>query len=294
MGTAPAMTDGPSEEDARPLLRFGWMAKGLLFVIIGLLSLELARRGNASEEADQKGALEALAGAPVGRAAVFAVSIGLLFYAAWQVWAAIVQDGDDETDVDDVIHQLTRIGWVGLAGLYAMLATTGIQIALDGESAASSESGGPTSPSGFTGRLLEWPGGRWLVAAVGVATIAVGLYQLRKGLGRDFLDDIDTSGLGSRARRILSVLGVTGFVARAVLMATGGWLLVDAALLRDPDRAAGLDDSLRALTDAPGGRWLLTAVGLGLISAGVYDAATFRRQRIDEAEEQRFERTGGG
>ena len=82
---------------------------------------------------------------------------------------------------------------------------------------------------------------------------------------------------------MLAWLGTAGFVARALAVATAGSLFVIAALDRDPQRAAGLDDSLHALAGAPGGRMLLTATGLGLIAAGVYDMVTFRRQRIDDA-----------
>ena len=272
-----------TQDHVRPVLRFGWLAKGALFVIIGVLSLELVRRGYSSEDADQQGALEALSTAPVGRVAVFAVSAGLLLYAIWQVWSAVVQDGDDDGDVDNAIHQLKRVGWVGLAGVYALLASTGISIALKGESAAEDDPDGPTSPTGLSSRLFELPGGRVLVAIIGIGTIAVALYQLQKGMRRDFLDDIDTAGLGAGHRRLLTILGAAGFAARATLMGTAGWLFIDAALVRNADRAAGLDESLRTLTDAPGGQLLLAATGLGLIAAGAYDMMTFRRQRIDEA-----------
>jgi hypothetical protein len=41
--------------------RVGWVAKGLLFVVIGLIGLDIARRGWSSEDADQRGALATIA-----------------------------------------------------------------------------------------------------------------------------------------------------------------------------------------------------------------------------------------
>lgn len=269
---------GDAEDAARPALRFGWIAKGLLFVVIGLLSMELARRGYSSEQADQSGALETIAEAPAGRALVLTVSVGLLFYALWQVWAALVQDSDG------LVHLAKRVGWVGLGLAYGLLAVTGIQIGLSdsGSSRTSSSGGGPTSPSGIAQRLFEIPGGRALVVAVGIGTALVGAYQLRKGIVGDFFDDIVSDDLDRRHRWALRAAGTAGFCARALVLGIAGWLFVDAARKYNPERAAGLDDSLRALASVPHGRVLLLVTGVGLVAAGVYDMTTFRRQRIDE------------
>ena len=252
----------------------------LLVAAIGLLALELVRRGFSSADTDQRGALDALADVPGGRVLVFVVSLGLGLYACRQVWAAVISDRDRPDDVDEAIHNAKRVGWVGLAVVYVLLASTGITIALDGEQAADKEGEGSTSPTGLTARALEWPGGRVAVAIVGAATIAVAGYQFWKGVRQGFLDDIDDADLGPARRRLLAVLGTAGFIARALAIATAGTLFVTAALTRDPQRAAGLDDSLHTLAGAPGGRVLLTATGLGLVAAGLYDMATFRRQRL--------------
>ncbi len=271
-----------AEANAQTALQVGWLAKGFVFVVIGLLGLEVAWRGFSTNDADQKGALEALVEYPVGRVAVFAVSIGLLAYAAWQVWAAITQDHeDDEMDPGELIHQLKRVGWIGLGLVYALLAVTGVQIALK-ENGSSQTNGGPTSPSGLASRLMDLPAGQILVGTVGLGTMAVGLYQLIKGLRRNFLDDIETASLQEWQVRALRLLGATGFIARASLMGVAGWLLVDAARKHAPERAAGIDQSLDALAGAPGGQVLLAMCSLGLIAAGAYDMLTYRRQRVDE------------
>lgn len=266
-----------AEGTARPALMFGWIAKGLLFLIIGVLGLELARRGYSSEDADQTGALATIAGAPAGRALVFAVSIGLMLYAAWQIWAAIVQESDG------ALHVLKRIGWVGLSLVYGLIAVTGLQIAIEGGGAAQTSGGdsGPTSPTGLTQRLFEIPFGRIVVVGIGIGTVLVGLYQMYKGVVGEFLDDIETDDIDGTTRTGLRALGTVGFTARATLLGIAGWLFVDAARNYDPERAAGIDDSLRTLASVPHGRILLALCGLGLAAAGLYDMVTFRRQRID-------------
>ncbi len=279
--TATDDTGVDAEEAARPALRYGWVAKGFLFVIIGALAVEISRQGFSRKDADQAGALATLADAPAGRILVGAVSVGLLLYAVWQVWAAVVQESDG------VLHLLKRIGWVGLALVYGLLAVTGLQIALDGGSSSGGAAGsgsdqGPTSPTGLTARLFEVPGGRLLVAAVGIGTAVVGLYQLVKGAKGDFFDDIESDDLSGWHRLALRTMGTVGFAARALVLGIAGWLFVDAARRYDPERAAGIDQSLRILGTAPLGRVLLAVCGIGLAAAGLYDIITHRRQRIDE------------
>lgn len=262
---------------ARPVLSAGWLAKGLLFVIIGTLAIEIARSGYATERADQRGALAALAEAPAGRILVLAVSVGLLLYASWQAWTAVVDDGTKPIDI------AKRIGWVGLAIVYALLAETGLRIALGGASRSSDSAGGPTSPSGLTRRLLEVPGGRYLIVLIGVGVGVVAAYHLWKGISGDYLDDIATDTTGRLHRLGLRIAGAVGFVARASVLAIAGWLFLDAGWSFRPDRAAGMDESLRALSTAPLGQLLLVVTGFGLSTAGLYDMVTFRRQRIDDS-----------
>lgn len=56
----------PDTRSARRVLRFGWIAKGVVFVVIGALAIEIARRGASGQATDQKGALREIASAPLG------------------------------------------------------------------------------------------------------------------------------------------------------------------------------------------------------------------------------------
>ncbi len=266
-----------THDDARAALSIGWLAKGLIFVVIGVLAIEIARRGFSGEDADQTGALTSLSTVGGGRLVVAALSFGLVGYAVWQLWSAI------RSDATDPFGLARRAGWVGLAVVYSLLAHTGLMIAWHGPSRAGGGDDGPTSPSGFAVRAFELPLGRPLIGLVGCATIGVGVYNAWKGLSGDHLDDLDTTDTSSRHRSMLRVLGVAGFAARGLLLGIAGWLFVDAARSYQPERAAGLDDSLRELSEVTLGTTLLTLTGAGLIAAGLYDMVTFRRQRVGGA-----------
>ncbi len=132
----------------------------------------------------------------------------------------------------------------------------------------------------MTTRLFDLPGGRVATVVIGIGTIVVGVYHLWRGVDGEFLDDIRTDDLSTRGRLVLATLGGVGMVARAVTLAIAGSLFIVAAWQYDPDRAAGLDQSLRSIAEVPLGRGLLALTALGLTAAGLYDMMTFRRQRL--------------
>lgn len=268
------MVDGRLTDKLSAVAKFGWIAKGLLFVVIGFLGLELARRSYTTEDADQRGALALIADAPAGRLMVFVVGVGLLLFTAWEWWSAIT-DGDS-----DLLAIAQRIGRFGLGAAYTLLGVTAINVAITRRSASSSGNG-PTSPEGLTTRLFEIPGGRLLTVVIGIATIIVGGAQIWMGWRSDFVDDIETDDLDHGYRRLLSALGAAGTTARAAMLGIVGSLFIVAAWRYDPDEAAGIDQSLRTIADGPLGRGLLAVTALGLAASGVYDIITFQYRRLE-------------
>jgi hypothetical protein len=291
-GSPGAMLDASDADDiAETIASVGWLAKGLVFVVIGLLAFELSRTSYGGRQADQRGALATIADVPAGRVLVAAVGCGLCLFALWQLWASVRRDSQGR------FHWLKRVGWAGLGVVYGLLGVTGIRVAFATSpetvgSGSGAGQGSPTdelrtTPTELTTLLLEVPLGRFVVIAVGVAVGSVGAYQVVKGTTREFLEDIDTHDLDPWHRRFLVVVGAVGFTARALVLGVVGWLFVRAGWRHRPDEAAGLDQALRALADAPAGRVLLGCTALGLVAAGAYDMVTFRRKQLTEAEAAR-------
>jgi hypothetical protein len=65
-----------------------------------------------------------------------------------------------------------------------------------------------------------------------------------------------------------TVLGAVGSWARALVLVLVGVFVIAAAVTFDPDKARGLDASLRTVAEQPYGPWLLGAVALGLVCYG--------------------------
>jgi len=70
------------------LIRIGDGARGYLFVVMGLLALQIAL-GKISGTVDYQGAIAATADKPLGKFLLIVVLIGLVFYVLWALAAAL-------------------------------------------------------------------------------------------------------------------------------------------------------------------------------------------------------------
>ena len=80
-GTARRASDSPA---ARALARAGLTARGVLYILIGWVAI-LVALGQSSQEADQQGALQLLAGQPYGLVSLWLLGIGFAGYALWRL-----------------------------------------------------------------------------------------------------------------------------------------------------------------------------------------------------------------
>jgi hypothetical protein len=103
----------------------------------------------------------------------------------------------------------------------------------------------------------------------------VGGYHVYKGASRNFVDDLKGKS-GNLVRR----LGVVGYVAKGVVVAAAGALVVVAACRSEPKKATGLDGALQTLGAQPYGAAFLVAAGLGIITYGLYSFVMARSTKM--------------
>lgn len=241
-----------------PLLRGGarggYAASGLLHLVMAWITLQVAW-GTTSQEADQAGALQNLAGHPLGLLLLWAVAAGFGLLALWQATETLARTGIGQ-----------RAKALGKLGLYASLAWTAVQVASRGSA---------TGGDQLTASLMAAPFGRLAVGLVGLAVVGVGIYHLSKGARRKFLQDLreNPGPLLVRAAQV-------GYAAKGVALLILGALLVVAALTADESKATGLDGALRSLKELPLGQVLLTFMAAGLLAYGIYSFGRARYARV--------------
>jgi hypothetical protein len=250
------------------LARAGFVARGLVYGIVGLLAFDLAV-GHGGKITNQQGAMRTLEHEPLGHVLLVLLAVGLGGYALWRIVRAILGHGPEGAD-----HGVERLGALGSGLVYAGLFA--IAVALLVGSRSSRSSGAKHTTSGVFG----WPGGRWLVGAAGLVMIGVAVFQLVRGLGRKFLDDSKTEEMHPATKAFVTWFGTVGHVARAVVFALVGVFLIKAAVEYKANAAVGLDGALAKLYDEAYGPWLLGAVAAGLVAFAVFSLSEARYRRI--------------
>jgi hypothetical protein len=100
-------------------------------------------------------------------------------------------------------------------------------------------------------------------------------YHVYKGASRNFLDD-----LKGNSSDLVRRLGTVGYIAKGLVIAGAGVLVVVAASRSQPNKATGFDGALKTLGAQPYGVALLIVAGLGIITYGLYSFAMARYTKM--------------
>lgn len=245
------------------LVGVGLVSYGLVHLVLAWLALQIAF--GRSEDASAGGALQQLSQQPLGTVLLWAMAIGLFVLVPWQVFEAVI--GRKEANRDGRLRK--RLSSAGRAVVYLALGIAAAGVAVGGGG------GSGSGEEALSTRLMALPFGRFLVGAVGIAVIAVGISQIVKGVKQKFTEDLD-SGATQMVRR----LGTVGYCAKGVSLAIVGGLFGYAALSYDPEKAGGLDAALDTIRQQPFGTVLLVVMALGLASFGVFCFVWARKARF--------------
>jgi uncharacterized protein DUF1206 len=252
------------------LARAGLAARGVMYVIIGWIALQIAF-GHSSQQADRSGALRVVAKTPFGSFALWLLVIGFAGMALWRLsealWGAPGPDG----------HKAgKRLAALARTVFYGAIAYSVLKYALGLGAPASSN----TQSQDLTATVMHHPGGKLLVAIIGIALAAAGAALAYKAWKKEFLRNLRLGSASPATRRVVVRLGQIGGVSRGTVFATAGIFLVVAAITAQPGQAKGIDSSLRALARTPLGPWLLVLVAAGLIVFGIYSFCESRWRNV--------------
>ena len=246
------------------MARFGFITKGIVYAVIGVLAVQAAFTAGGGTEGAQ-GAIQEIGRQPFGMVLLGLAAIGLLAYALWRFVAAGVDPEGVGTDAKGIAK---RIGYAVSGIIYLGLAVLAARIVLGGS--ASSGGGGGGSEAEMTARLMSQPFGQWLVGAVGVIIVGVGLFHFYRAYSASFMKRYNTGEMDARQRTWAKRLGRFGLSARGVTFCIIGGFLIEAAVQANPNETRGLAGALDTLAQQPYGPWLLGIVALGFIAYGVY------------------------
>lgn len=245
-------------------IRAGLVSYGVVHLLVGWLAVQLAL-GDRSENASNSGALQALAEQPLGGVLIWLVAVGLLLLVVWRVLEFALGHREEH---DDAKRWRKRASSLGKGILYAVLAWTAIKTAL-----GDSSSGGTDST---TSKLMDLPGGQFIVGVVGLAIVAYGALLAYRGWTEKFAEHLDAAGRSGKDGKAYLAFGKVGYIAKGAALSVVGGLFCYAALTHDPKKSGGLDQALQTVLQQPFGQVMLFAIALGI---GCYGLFCFARAR---------------
>ena len=267
-GVRRASGRGTREGAVRAAARVGLAARGIVYIILGWLAIEIAL-GRGQRQANQKGALAEVASHSGGSVLLGVLAGGLFGYALWQLVRAVFGTPEAGKDVGPRLRSLCGVVFYGGLGAAAISVLSG-----------SSGSGQDQQQEGWTARAMQHTGGRWLVGIAGVVIVVVGAAMAWEGLARKFRDQLRMSDMTRTQRRVVEGIGAFGSAARGAVIAGAGVLVIDAAVTADPKKSSGIDGALRTLSQQAVGPYLLGVAAVGLIAFGLFSLACMRWQRL--------------
>ena len=256
-------------EWTKRLGRLGFLAKGLVYAVVALIAIEVAR-GETKKAKSEEGAIETLAHQSFGEVLLVLLAIGLAGYALWRARIALLGPPGES----GAHAAMERVGSVVLAVVYAGLCIYTIRFL------TTHSGGGGTRPDEVTKNLLDEPYGVAVVIAAGVVMLGVAAYEAYKALSRQFLDDLETGRMSPGTRGVATFSGMAGYGALAVVSAIFGTFLIKAAVEHDAKEAVGLDGALQELVNQDLGPLLLWVVAVGLLIYAFYCVIQARYRRL--------------
>ncbi|WP_342528452.1 DUF1206 domain-containing protein [Chryseomicrobium sp. FSL W7-1435] len=257
----------------RRFSRVGYMAKGVVYIIIGVLAL-LAAVGPGGETTGTTGAVESVSTMPFGKLLLWIIGIGLFGYIVWNLIKAIK---DPQGEGSDAKGWIKRIGYFVSAIIYGNLAIGAILLA----SRQKSSSGGGESEKEISARLMEQPFGVWLIGLLGLIILLYGLYELQSGARLKFMEQLKTHEMNAKEKEVAEKSGRVGLIARGIVLGIIGFFFTRTAWTHNPEESKGVGGALDELASQPYGTIVLGIVATGLILYGIYQFIRGRYEKMN-------------
>lgn len=247
------------------LTRVGFAARGLLYLTVGYLALQLGRAEDAS------GALDYVAD-EAGGLVLAALALGFAAYGIWRTTDAIFDTQNKGRDAKGIVGRLAG----AVSGLIHLgLAFTAAKLALGagsgGDSSEKAESGAAAA--------MTLPGGDLILYGAAAILAVAGVAQLGVAVRRSFCKHLSPE---ARNRWWVIAAGLGGHAARGAIFLTAAWLVFNATRHHQAEEAGALGDALLSL---PGG--LRGAVAAGLCLFGLYSLIEARYRIIPDPQVRR-------
>jgi len=245
------------------LARLGYVARGLVYVLLGLLAFSAT--GTETVRDGQAGALAWFQDLPGGSLILFAAALGLLGYAIFRLSTSLL---DTEHHGSDPKGIAVRAAHLCSAVLHLGLSWSALQFALG----AHQQPGDTTHD--MVAKALDTNMGGIALGLAGLCLIGAAAFQGWDAVKLGFMKRVS-----SQAPSWTCWIGRAGYAARAVVFVLMGWSLLRSAWF---ERTAEAHSLGQAILDLRSMSTLNAVIATGLVLFGLFSLVVARYRIIPE------------
>jgi hypothetical protein len=260
---------GSAPRPPKPLrlaARAGLVARGLFYLLLAGLVLNLLGVGSGGGQANANGALTQVARAPVGFGLLAAAAAGFAAFGGVRIAGAVM---------DRRHGPWRRLSTAGQGVVYLAMAAVTASFVLGRRATGSEQQQRSTAAT-----IIGLPFGRALLAGVGLVVLAMCAWQFVVAARGDFADSLTDENMSPATRRVVDVTARVGIPARALAVVPVGVFLVVAGVRADPGQAKGLDALLLDASRGAAGRALVVLAAAGFAVFAVYSLLEARYRQV--------------
>lgn len=247
----------------RQLARFGCIATGIVYGMLGLfalLSLLRLKHGGA----DEASLLKFFEDVQFGKVVISIILLGMVAYMIWRFYEAINDPyhyGRNGKGI--VIRILTAFSAIsdGLIAWPAIESLSGMNPA--------SKTGDPVAQRQNISELMEHPVGVWIVVVVGIVTLVTALVQFIYVFKEAYEERIDFQKLSPITKTILHTLSYTGHIARGIILGIIAFFMLKAGLAKNGQYVVNTDKAFDFIGDNIG-KGVFAFIAVGTICYGFF------------------------
>jgi len=239
------------------LTRIGFAARGLLYIVIGLLVVGTGRTE------DLTGALEYV-GRGGGKLLLTTMAGGLAVYGLWRLSDLALGTEHPGSGRKALVKRLVS-AFIGCIYLY--LAYKAVRVLTAGYA-------GPEGTREQADTVLDLPGGEIVLLAAAAVLAIAGASQLWKAWRCKFMNRLRE---GAGAKQWIKWTGRIGYSARGIIFLVVASLVARAAASQSADEAGNIEQALDVLRGP-----FLVPIAAGLILFGLFSLIEARYRRIHE------------
>lgn len=245
----------------------GFISKGLIYVVVGILSL-LAALNMGGESSGTSQALKFLKKQPFGKVLLIALGIGLLCYSYWMFVRSIKNPENIGKDKNGL---LVRMGIFFTGLVYVFIAFLSFyhffNSSVDNSGARYLEFLGPTTLS-------------ILFIAIGLILFVQGVVLTIGVLKGGMMDQFNLEG--RKGSRLIRLGGKFGFYSRAFIVFIIAYFFLRAGIYSGNNEIKGIADAFSFLDQSLTGRVLMAFTAIGFVSYGLFFILLSRYRTFEE------------